>query len=303
MVQSWEYGNAKHEADGWKPIRLVIKDYKHNPVAIVQALYKGFSILGGFVRINRGPLMLESVDNSHYHKIEQGVYKAILSERKKRRWWVIFWAPEKEMNADNLKMINILRFKKRSKVIPWGSSRISLRLNEDELFGNLKGKWRNMLRKAQKNNLSIKCYNGTSDQVLDVIDAYKTFQHKRNFTGISDKLLISLSQQKTDCWSFYVYLAYSNQKETVLVNEPDGVLISVVSGNTAIYLVGFTNNLGRKYNANYLMLWQAIIDAKKTGCNWFDLGGINENTSKGIAHFKRGVNAESYKLLGEFIIY
>ena len=24
MVQSWEYGNAKYEADGWKPIRLVI---------------------------------------------------------------------------------------------------------------------------------------------------------------------------------------------------------------------------------------------------------------------------------------
>jgi len=88
-----------------------------------------------------------------------------------------------------------------------------------------------------------------------------------------------------------------------LVNEPDGVLISVVSGNTAIYLVGVTNNVGRKYNANYLMLWQAIIDAKKRGCNWFDLGGLNENTSKGIAHFKYGVNGMKYDLIGEFYIY
>ena len=199
-------------------------------------------------------------------------------------------------------MINILKLKKRRKVIPWGSSRVSLKLNENELLANLIGKWRNMLRKAQKFNLCIKCYNGTSDKVLEVIEAYKTFQYKKKFTGISEKLLISLSKQKSDNWSFKLYLAYSNQKDAALFKEPDGVLISVVSGNVATYLLGFTNNAGRKYNSNYLMLWQAIIDAKNIGCNWFDLGGLNANTPIGVAHFKYGVNGIKYDLIGEYYI-
>ena len=37
---------------------------------------------------------------------------------------------------------------------------------------------------------------------------------------------------------------------------------------------------------------------KKRG-KFFDLGGITENTTKGILQFKRGFNGEQYNLVGD----
>jgi lipid II:glycine glycyltransferase (peptidoglycan interpeptide bridge formation enzyme) len=48
------------------------------------------------------------------------------------------------------------------------------------------------------------------------------------------------------------------------------------------------------------LLWEAILHAKKDGCEWFDIGGLNETTPKGIAHFKQGLNSELYSLVGEW---
>ena len=43
---------------------------------------------------------------------------------------------------------------------------------------------------------------------------------------------------------------------------------------------------------------QALLDAKKNGYIWFDIGGLDSTTPKGIAHFKKGVQSAHY-LIGE----
>ena len=48
------------------------------------------------------------------------------------------------------------------------------------------------------------------------------------------------------------------------------------------------------------MLWESILNAKENGCRWFDIGGLSEDTPSGIAHFKKGINAEMYSLIGEW---
>ena len=48
----------------------------------------------------------------------------------------------------------------------------------------------------------------------------------------------------------------------------------------ALYLFGFTNDMGRKYQANTLLLWHAIIESKKKGFKEFDLGGFNKKYTK-----------------------
>ena len=78
-----------------------------------------------------------------------------------------------------------------------------------------------------------------------------------------------------------------------------GMLVSVLHGRTSTYFIGYTNRLRRKYNANYLLIWRALID-KKFGSRWFDLGGLNSNTPKGIAHFKNGMNGNIYHNIPKF---
>ena len=79
------------------------------------------------------------------------------------------------------------------------------------------------------------------------------------------------------------------------------MLVSVIHGTTATYLIGNISNEGRKSNINYKMLWAAIIHAKQTGCQYFDLGGINKNTPKGISHFKSGLRGNNYNLINGFV--
>ena len=68
----------------------------------------------------------------------------------------------------------------------------------------------------------------------------------------------------------------------------------------SIYLIGLTTDIGRKYQANYAMLWLGILNAKRNGCSKFDIGGLNDDTPSGVAHFKNGLKSSMYSLSGEW---
>ena len=76
--------------------------------------------------------------------------------------------------------------------------------------------------------------------------------------------------------------------------------ICVVShGTAATYLLGWNGEEGRRLKANHFLLWNAMMLLKKQGFRWFDLGGIDEDSTPGISDFKLGVNGERYALVGE----
>ena len=50
----------------------------------------------------------------------------------------------------------------------------------------------------------------------------------------------------------------------------------------------------------YILLWEAILCSKQNGVSWLDIGGLNSTTPKGIVHFKSGLNAKLYTLVGEW---
>jgi lipid II:glycine glycyltransferase (peptidoglycan interpeptide bridge formation enzyme) len=47
-------------------------------------------------------------------------------------------------------------------------------------------------------------------------------------------------------------------------------------------------------------LWQAIVYLKQAGLDCFDLGGVDQELTPGIAAFKLGMNGRRYELLGEY---
>jgi len=264
-------------------------------VALAQCIYLELPIIGGIARINRGPLMLGEIESSDQVSVD--VIAALRHESKKRRWWVIQIAPEL---SDTLEIINSLKtLGLKQLTVPHSASGIlSLSSNENDLLKGLNGKWRNCLRKGWKLGVTVVLKNGNSEALKLLLDRYDRLKNDKDFSGLSESLIVALSKQSADEWQFNLFIA--NTQKLSDVEQSIGMVVTVRHGNTSTYLIGYTNKSGRKLQANYVLLWHAILYAKDCGCTWFDIGGLNSTTPKGIAHFKKGIKSELYTLVGEW---
>jgi lipid II:glycine glycyltransferase (peptidoglycan interpeptide bridge formation enzyme) len=62
--------------------------------------------------------------------------------------------------------------------------------------------------------------------------------------------------------------------------------IAVVCHNaSATYLAAWTSRDGRQRHAHNLLLWRAITELRKNGTDWLDLGGVDTQSSPGLARF------------------
>jgi len=293
MLQSWEYGDAKQKTEGWAPQRFLISNEQSTPVALVQILVKSLPVLGGVARLNRGPLVLNTVDKSQSDNVKLMALSILKKLAREQRWWFLQVAPEINNTAHNKYSLLAIGYRKLDR-IAWGSGLIDLGEKESDILMSFAGKWRNMMRKGIKLGVVSEHVNAC-DGVEHLLKNYAELQDSRGFSGISDSLIRALAKQEGDQWKFMMLVA--KQHET---NEDLGVLVSIRTGDTATYLIGYANEKGKKLQANSVLLWNAILQAKMDGCAWFDIGGLNEITPKGIASFKKGINAEPYKLIGEW---
>lgn len=297
LLQSWQYGAAKEEAEGWKAQRFLISDEVDQPVALAQMLTRGVPILGGIARLNRGPLLLIDPSGDVELSVRLAALQLLLREARRQRWWMVQAAPElPDTNGARLGM-GILGFKKLPGVA-WASGRLALDADERTLLMNLKGKWRNCLRKGEKLGVTVTHHECEGKELDLLIRGYAALQQSKGFDGLSERLLRSLARQLGANWQFGLFIA--REFGASPGGEPLGTLVTIRHGDTATYVIGSTNDKGRHMQANSVLLWQAILHAKHTGCAWFDIGGLSSATPKGIAEFKLGLNARPYALVGEW---
>lgn len=297
LLQSWQYGTAKEQGEGWHALRFVISDASGRPLAIAQFLTRIWPVVGGIARINRGPLLLDE------HPVEEGlrisieIIKRLMVAIRNKRCWVVQLAPElpdsdfvkKELKRMGLRLIDS---------IPWASGLIDLTEEESTLLMRVNGKWRNCMRKGEKLGVKVKKVTVNGNNLNSLLESYRGLQQDRKFQGLSETMIRNLAAQTSETWSFDLFLAHESNR--TVDQEPIGQLVSIRHGDTVTYLIGNANDKGRQMQANSVLLWHSILNAKETGCSWFDIGGLNAGTPKGIGEFKKGLNAKPYGLAGEF---
>ena len=144
----------------------------------------------------------------------------------------------------------------------------------------------------KKQNIKINI-SQTSDVIDGVLKRYNELKTKKNFNGINPELIRKISLNKNKFEQLYTFEAIKDDEKIALI------VISAQS-KKSIYLIGWTNDSGRKFNANNLLLWEAIIYLKKEKYKTFDLGGLIGNNHS-IDLFKLGLNGSYYENSGEFI--
>jgi lipid II:glycine glycyltransferase (peptidoglycan interpeptide bridge formation enzyme) len=69
---------------------------------------------------------------------------------------------------------------------------------------------------------------------------------------------------------------------------PVAGLVTSAMGDSAIYLLGATDDEGLKSQGAYFLQWTMIKWLKERGVRWYDLGGIDPERNPGVYSFKRG---------------
>ena len=291
LMQTWEYAEAKTGDSSWKVERAIFEGNDGRVLGAVQAMIRYVPGLGkGLVWISRGPLWrgADETDVStlvammnllrQYWVVERGMYLRILP--------TLF---QGEVDSD---LFTKSGYRLVDGSILWASSLLDLSLPIEVLRSRLQQKWRNCLNKAGRQG--IVAQSGVEDVLFnDLLLEYEGMLQRKSFVSCSPSLLSRLQSTLPDERKLWVVRGRLGSQSL------GGVLIARY-GQFCEYLVGTVNDAGKRINAGQLLLWLAITQMKEQGYRWFDLGGMDPvRTSKGIMHFKRGVNGSPYELMGE----
>jgi hypothetical protein len=281
LSQSWHYGNAKMQAQGWKIIRCVITE-NDKPIALIQAWNKKFLFLK-FVRISYGPLWI--IDNPLEDQIQK-VFQIIKNKWSLKKFSLLFIAPNLENTPENIAILKKLRFYKR-KSMAFESGLVNLTLIAHDLRASLRKNWRRHLNASEKMGLDFHISNHHTDFQW-MISCFETLRKEKNFYGHSVPLLTALHNNTLDFNGTSVGIV-SQSNERVA-----GILIAY-HGSSCTPLVSWISEHGRELHAGNFLIWNSVLFAKTNGCSWFDLGGTNNSTP-----FKTGLPHTPYQLIGEY---
>jgi Acetyltransferase (GNAT) domain len=154
-----------------------------------------------------------------------------------------------------------------------------------DIRAGLAQKWRNSLNKAERQELQL--VEGWDERLFD------------EFSGLFDELVARKSFTTALGPDFYAELQETLPgPERLLIaiarvdDEPAAGVVASIHGDTAVYLLGASNDAGRKRNAAYLLQWKVIEAAAARGCRWYDLGGVDLESNPGVYKFKLGFGGE-----------
>ena len=173
-------------------------------------------------------------------------------------------------------------FKRLEKIRQYQTFVLYLDKDLEEIRKSFKQKWRNCLNQSERNGLEV---SEGSDQKLytDFLGIYNQMIARKKFKEYVDPSKMGkMNEELDDEYKLKIFIAYKDKL-------PVASLVGTAIGNTGIYLLGASNEIGMKNKASYLLQWEMIKWLKLKGCQRYDLGGINLDDNPGVYHFKSGI--------------
>lgn len=173
---------------------------------------------------------------------------------------------------------------------------IDLSLPLADLRKSFHQKWRNLLNKAEKGELSVE--EGTDRNLFCIFhEIYVDLLARKGFPESVNVVDFMEIQERLP----------KSQKMRVLIasheGEPCSGLVLSTVGDAAVYLLGATNENGMKKGSSYLLQWRALKWLKENGFQRYDLGGINSEENPGVYHFKSGLAGKKPQEVSTFGVW
>lgn len=164
----------------------------------------------------------------------------------------------------------------------------------EELRKKLLIKWRGHLNSAERNSLGViqgisgEHYHAFSELYAQMWDRkkFETTLNVEEFGRIQEHLP-------------------ANQRMAIFICEhgerPVAAVVCSAIGHSGIYLLGASNEEGRKLKGSYLLQWAIVRFLKERGVRYYDLGGIDPDANLGVYYFKKGLCGVDVSYIDPFI--
>lgn len=283
LEQSWAYGEAVAKRHGWI-VRRLLAGPPGTPEAVLQMVERPVLGLVTLVRLTRGPVLLPPAPEASRR---EAIFRAIRRHSRLSTRRPLFWMPALRDSETNLALMR--RCGLRRSVTGYTTAWLDLGRSEPDLRRALHGKFRNSLAAAEAGALTVGGgHAGALDWLLERHDEHRRARRFVAPDGLFYRYLTEAAGQART----RVYQAYSE-------DLPVSGALFLRHGACATYAVGWSGADGRRLGAQTLLLWRALLDLKRRGVTWLDLGGLTP-AAPGVARFKLGLGGEPVTLAGTF---
>lgn len=238
------------------------------------------------VILDRGPLWFDGFGSNEDFEAFIYSFRQEFPRRPGRR---LRFIPEIE-NSPEIQKILLKTGFKRQPTPGYQTSWVDLLQTEDALRANLKKRWRNALTKAEKEDVILD-WDEKGAHFPWLMESYIQDKQTKGYDGPSVELMKSLAGTFIPGGDMLIGRALKN-------NKPIGAILLFCHGRGSTYQIGWSSNQGRQCGAHYLLLWDALKQLKLRDIQSFDLGGMNDDTAKGVKKFKEGLGGSHITLPG-----
>lgn len=289
ILQSYDYALAacpiNRQRGRWGLIKLDGAE-----AGLVQILEAG--VLGNIVHalhLDCGPLWFNGFGNEDDFI---GFLKAFRKSFPKRLGRKIRFIPEIE-ETKNIKSVLHKHGFKRSASSQQQTSWIDLNLDEENLKQQPRKNWRNMLSRAEREGVTT-IFDINPDHMKRLLHYYVLDKLAKDYGGVNVELLTALIKQLAPQGK--VLLGRAMQGSDIL-----GYGLFFMHGKSSTYQIGWTSQQGRSIGAQNKLLIDACMTLKAKGIEDLDLGGMNDDTAKGVKDFKMGMGGDHVVHAGLYI--
>ncbi len=276
----FEYGHAAARRRGAKCEHVLIMGGIQVLGAAAIRVFKFGPLPLGLAYVRWGPICKR--DEGSYAEVFRACLEGLIEHYVQERHMVLRivppYRPQQEM-ASQASILYNLGFRASIGERPHHSIVKAIDCGDDALESSLDKKWHYELRRALRSELSL--VSGTSDDLFEQFEClYAALRQRKNFFVDQDASFFrSVQATLSPADRFIVHLALHEG------NAVAGHIGSLV-GDTAIYLLGASDDRGRDYRAGYLLQWHVMRAARDKGMRWYDLNGFDPVRTPEVSRFK-----------------
>jgi lipid II:glycine glycyltransferase (peptidoglycan interpeptide bridge formation enzyme) len=294
IYQTWSYGVVRWGQDNLS--HVVIKRNNEVIAAAQLRILKIPLFNAGIAYLSWGPMW-----RRHGFKVELNIFEKVIKVLKEeyavKRGLFLRIQPNvlEENSAEIVSVLYKEGFKKNLEIQPYRTLMLDLSPGMNEIRKALDQKWRNQLNRAEKNNLKI--IVGNSDELYRIfLDIQKEMHDRKKYVpGVDYGEFREMQKDLPEVLKMIIIICEYSEK---------GLTATIGSkiGDTGVYLLGATGDEGMKMKGAYISQWRLIEIMKESGCQWYDLGGIDPENNPGVYHFKSGLSQKEVRHIGQFEI-